>query len=175
MVSENPGAYDEARKRIHENKERELIVIEEKKEQFEKSREKLYSRKKLDVFELKRRIETGQSLELLKSEIREAFSFGDISVDTYRDVLDRLNIREKKENTLPIPTYTVDQNVYPLAGHSLTKYFERQKLGENLFVDILGFIYGVGQGSLFLLWLIGRIILDALLLPMDVYHKIREN
>lgn len=45
MSHENPGAYDEARKRIREKKEMEVSVIEVKKEDFEKGKEKLRKRK----------------------------------------------------------------------------------------------------------------------------------
>jgi hypothetical protein len=171
MLWENPGAYDEARKRIRENSEREHIVIEEKKEHFEKSREKVHSRKKLDVFELKRRIETGQSLELLKWDIREALDRGDISVDAYREALHRLDDKklEPISTKTILPEYTIDPRDFPLSDLPITKYFESQKLGDSPLLDIGGFVYGGVQGSVFLLYLCGRIILDTLLLPRDLY------
>ena len=86
--------YNEARKRIREKVDRETIVIEEKKEDFEKTKEKIYSKKKLDVFELKRRIETGNSLGILKSDIRTALENGDISIDTYRNALKKIENTE---------------------------------------------------------------------------------
>jgi hypothetical protein len=173
---ENPGAYDEARKRIRENSERETVIIEEKKESFEKGKEKIRSRKKLDVFELKRRIETGQSLEHLKSDVKNALDIGAISIDTYKDALERIDIREKNEKKPEItPDYILDTKDYPFSDSALTKYFESQKLGDNLLVDIAGFAYGVAQGSIFLLWLAGRIVLDTLLLPVDLYRMVIEK
>jgi hypothetical protein len=119
---------------------------------------------------LKRRIETGQSLDSLKSDIKEALDAGNISVDTYKDALERIDIREKHEKKPEVkPDYLLDPSDYPFADFPLTKYFESQKLGENILVDIAGFAYGVAQGSVFLLWLAGRIVLDTLLLPIDLY------
>ena len=74
MPNENPGAYNEARDRIREKKEKETIIIESKKEDIEKSKSILRKKKSLDVRELQRHIETGSSLEGLKSEIRNALS-----------------------------------------------------------------------------------------------------
>jgi hypothetical protein len=175
MPWENPGAYDEARKRIREDKERETIVIEERKESFEKGKEKVRSRKKLDVFELKRRIETGHSLETLKNDIKKALDVGAISIDTYKDALERIDIREKWEKKPEVkPDYILSSDDYPLADFPLTKYFESQKLGDHLLVDIAWFAYGVAQGSVFLLWLAGRIMLDTLLLPADLYKMMKR-
>jgi hypothetical protein len=176
MPWENPGAYDEARKRIRENKERETIVIEEKKESFEKGKEKIRSSKKLDVFELKRRIETGQSLDMLKSDVKQALDRGEISIDTYKDALERIDVRDKQEKIHQIESdYILDPSAYPLADVPLTKYFESQRLWENIFVDIGGFVYGFAQGSLFLLWLAGRMVMDALLLPVDLYKLVSHK
>jgi hypothetical protein len=72
MSLENPGAYDEARKRIREKKENDENTLEKKKEGFETEKSMLRKKKHLDVFELKRRIETGQSLESLKTDILDA-------------------------------------------------------------------------------------------------------
>lgn len=174
MPWENPGAYDEARKRIRENNERETIIIEEKKENFEKWKEKIHSRKKLDVFGLKRRIETGQSLELLKSDVKEALDRWEISIDTYKSALERIEdldtAKEKEKRISVIPDYILDPKMYPLSNLPITKYFESQKLWDNPLIDIAGIAYGVAQGSIFLLWLAGRMVLDALLLPIDLYR-----
>jgi hypothetical protein len=67
--------------------EQETIVKEQVTENFEKTKERVRSGKKLDVFELKRRIETGQSLSLLKGDIQSALESGQISIDTYTDAL----------------------------------------------------------------------------------------
>lgn len=174
MPWENPGAYDEARKRIRENKERETIVIEERKESFEKGKEKIRSKKKLDVHELQRRIETGRSLDSLKSEIKEALRTGDISIDTYSDVLEHIEDKEHEKRTVIKPEYIFDPQEFPLANHPVTQFFERQKLGDNIVIDMAGFVYWVAQGSLFLLWLAGKITLDLLLLPVDIYKMMKH-
>jgi uncharacterized protein (UPF0297 family) len=44
-MQENPGAYNEARNRIREQKEKEKIVVESVVEHFEKSKEKLHKKK----------------------------------------------------------------------------------------------------------------------------------
>ena len=175
MPWENPGAYDEARKRIRENKESETVVIEKKKEDFEKGKEKIHSRKKLDVFELRRRIETGQSLNMLKWDIREALESGQISIDTYTDAINMLDdtTRVSREN-LAVPEYTLPVGALPFSGTALAKYFDEQKLWDNPLVDMAGFAYGAAQGSLFLVFLLGRMILDALLLPIDMYYLIKK-
>ena len=176
MPWENPWAYDEARKRIREKVDRETIVIEEKKEDFEKTKEKIYSKKKLDVFELKRRIETGNSLGILKSDIRTALENGDISIDTYRNALKKIENTEWawEKRTIIEPEYTVDPTAFPLSDHPLTRYFESQKLWANPFIDLAGFAYGFAQGSIFLLYLAGKIVIDALLLPVDIYKMMQK-
>jgi hypothetical protein len=170
MPWENPWAFDEARKRIRESKESEVVVIEKRKEDFEKGKEKIYSKKKLDVFELRRRIETGQSLNMLKSDIRAALENGQISIDTYDDALRMLDKDEQgslHENI--VPEYTLPPWAFPLSDTKLAQYFDNQKFGDNPLIDIAGFVYGFAQGSLFLVFLLGRIILDTLLLPIDIY------
>lgn len=87
MPFENPGAYDEARKRIREKSEKEQIIVENTIENFEKSKERITKKKSLDVFELKRRIETGKSLDSLKTEIEDALKEGNISFETYTKTL----------------------------------------------------------------------------------------
>jgi len=72
MSHENPGAYREAQNKINDLKEREKIILEVRTESFEKGKEKIRSKKKLDIFELRRRFETGRSLDLLKDEMQEA-------------------------------------------------------------------------------------------------------
>ena len=175
MPWENPWAYDEARKRIRESRDRETIVIEEKKEDFEKGKEKIRSRKKLDVFALKSKLETGHSLNTLKSDIKEALDRWDISIETYKNVLTELDKnKEKIPKPLPKPEFILDPRAFPLSDHPLTKYFESQKLWDNPLIDLAGFAYGLAQGSLFLLYLAGRIVLDTLLLPIDLYKMMKK-
>jgi hypothetical protein len=57
----------------------------------------------------------------------------------------------------------------------LAQYFDNQKLGDNPLVDIAGFAYGFVQGSAFLIFLFGRMVLDALLLPVDLYKLTSNN
>jgi hypothetical protein len=85
-------------------------VIEKKKEDFEKGKEKIHSKKKLDVFELKRRIETGHSLHTLKSDIEEALRSGQISIDTYTNTIDLI---EKKTHEFPFERLQIDPKLDP--------------------------------------------------------------
>ncbi len=176
MPWENPWAFDEARKRIRESKESEVIVVEKNKEDFEKWKEKIHSKKKLDVFELKRRIETGQSLSTLKSDIRSALESGQISIDTYDDALRMLD-RDQDISRFEkvVPEYTLPPWSFPFSDSKLSLYFDQQRIGDNPLIDIAGFAYGFAQGSIFLFFLVGRIILDTLLLPRDVYMLIQEQ
>lgn len=175
MSKENPWAYNEARNRINENKEREKNLLEEKTENFEKTKERIKSRKKLDVFELKRKFETGNSLGALKSEIKEALDRGDISIETYANVITELDKDKVQSSVLTTPDFILDPKAFPLSSTALSLYFDKQKLGDNLLVDLGGFVYGFVQGSIFLLFLLGRIILDALLLPRDIYQHIHSS
>ncbi len=140
MSIENPGAFQEAKNRMREKQEQEYTVIEKKREDFEMGKEKVRKTKKLDVFELKRKIETGQSLNSLKSDILEALDRGEISADMYHEALRSI---ETGEGVLgEIDAYQIDPSKLPLGQMELTRYFEKQKLGENIFVDIAGFFYG---------------------------------
>lgn len=172
-MQENPGAYNEARNRIREKQEQEKVVVEKKKDEFEISKEKVYTKKKLDVFELKRRIETGRSLSLLKDDIKQALDQGDISIDTYQKALDAMQ-QEKIIEKIDLDEYIIDPNTLPLSQNALAQYLEKQKLGENIFVDMAGFAYGFAQGSVFLLFLLGRMVLDFLLLPRDIYEFLKQ-
>jgi hypothetical protein len=44
-MQENPGAYNEARNRIREQKEKEKVFVESVQEHFEKSKERLTKKK----------------------------------------------------------------------------------------------------------------------------------
>ncbi len=66
-------------------------MLEVKTEEFEKSKEKMRKRKGLDVHGLRQKIETGNSLDSLKSDIRAALSEGTISRDTYDSVIASLD------------------------------------------------------------------------------------
>ena len=142
---ENPGAYREAQKRIRENQDDENRIVAKKREDFEMGKEKVYKKKKLDVFELKRRIETGNSLSLLKSEIKEAYDQGEISIETYQSAIDAMKHGKKRE-AVDMSEYSVDPNTLPLSQNPLAQFLEKQKLGENILIDIGGVIYGFVQG-----------------------------
>lgn len=173
MSIENPGAYQEAKNRMREKQEQEYNVIEKKREDFELGKEKIRKTKKLDVFELKRKIETGQSLHLLKSDIQWALDRGEISVDTYHEVLSSID-SVKEVSSLP-EELRIDPSKLPLAGLPLTQFFEHRKLGENIFVDMAGFFYGfvVQWGAIFII-LFWKIFMDLLLLPRDIYKAIQS-
>ena len=134
MPWENPWAYDEARKRIREKVEQETVIKEQVTENFEKTKERVRSGKKLDVFDLKRRIETGQSLSLLKEDIQSALENGQISIDTYTNAL---KVIDEKSGNLPYKNiesdYTLPSGAFPFSGTQLAQYFDHQKLrfGQN--------------------------------------------
>lgn len=172
-MHENPWAYDEARNRIREKQEQEKVTVERKKAEYEIGREKVFTRKKLDVWDLRRKIETGHSLSLLKDEVRQALDEGSISLDTYNTVIEAMRASESM-NPENIRDFLIDPNTLPLSQNRLAQYLEQKKIGENIFVDMAGFAYGFTQGSVFLLFLLGKIILDFLLLPRDIYMLTHE-
>ncbi|MBX9809253.1 hypothetical protein K2X92_02610 [Candidatus Gracilibacteria bacterium] len=167
-MSENPGAYNEARDRIREKKEKETILVESQKEEFEKTKNILRKKKGLDVHELRRRIETGNSLDLLKSEIKNALTEGTISRDTY----DRVIASIDNETNNEIEIGMIDPDKLPFSQNKLAKYLENQPLGENIGTDIVGFLYGfVIQGSAILVIIAWKILTDFLFLPRDIYNN----
>lgn len=173
MPWENPWAYHESRNRIREKQEQETVVIEKKKEEFEVGKEKIYSKKKLDVFDLKRHIETGQSLSVLKNDIKQALDEGSITIDSYNDAINAIASDIGFEKLNP-KDFIIDLHSLPFSQNALAKYLEKQKLWENILIDIGGAVYGLLQGSTFLIFLAWRIVLDFLLLPRDIYQLIRE-
>lgn len=135
MPNENPGAYNEARNRIKENQEREKDIIETKKYEFEIKKEKIHRKKHLDVFSLKRSLETGQSLSVLKEDIKNALETGDVSIDTYKNVLDTIDRKDDKNTSIVQPDYVLDPSIFPFSQTELNQFFEKQILGENIFID----------------------------------------
>jgi hypothetical protein len=165
MSHENPSAYREAQNRIRDMAEREKIIIEDRTETFEKWKEKIKKGKKLDRFELRRRIETGHSLNLLKQEIREAFEAGSISVDTYRR-----SLQEMKELNDDWEQNIFDIQYLPFSQSTLAQYFENKKIGESIFTDIGWFLYGFWiQGTTIIVILLWKILVDTIFLPKDIY------
>lgn len=61
----------------------------------------------MDVFELKRRIETGHSLNSLKSDIQSALDSGQISMDTYTDAIRMLDAKKDGLRKNITPEYTL--------------------------------------------------------------------
>lgn len=173
MPNENPGVYNETRDRIREKKEKEIVIIESKKEDFEKSKSILRKKKTLDVRELQRHIETGSSLENLKSEIKNALSEWTISRDTYDKVIASIDgdreINEVKDIGI------IDPNKLPFSQNKLAQYLENQPLGENIWSDIAWFLYGfIIQGSAILIIIAWKIFTDLIFLPRDIYHEIKS-
>lgn len=172
MSNENPWVYNEARDRIREKKEREENIIESKKEDFEKSKTILRKKKTLDVGELKRHIETGNSLEWLKSEIKNALNEGTISIDTYDRVIASIELWDKKWEE---EDGIIDPNLLPFSQNKLVKYLEDQPLGENIWSDMIWFLYGfLIQWSAVLVIIAWKILTDLLFLPRDIYQKITQ-
>lgn len=170
-MQENPGAYNEAHNRIREQKEKEKVIVESVQEHFEKSKERLRSKKWLDIFELKRKIETGHSLESLKADIREAFDTGNISVDTYREALADIDEQRDRGSILS----EIDPNTLPLSQNEFARWLEKQPLWQNIWADIVWFLYGFFvQGSAILVIIAWRILMDLLRLPVDIYQELKN-
>ncbi len=171
MSHENPGAYDEARKRIREKKEMEVSVIEVKKEDFEKGKEKLRKRKWLDAFELKRHIETGKSLSGLKNDIENALKEWSISFETYEKTIRALTEKWDESDDTP-GSIEFDTTKLPFSANALAQYLEDKKWWENPLVDLLGVCYGFFvQWSALMVILIWNMLLDILKLPRDIYRE----
>ena len=168
-MQENPGAYNEARNRIREQKEKEKVIAESVVEHFEKSKEKLHKKKWLDIYELKRKIETGHSLDSLKSDIREALKDGDISIETYNQALSDISERDDREKKLP----EINPDTLPFSQNEFAQWLEKQPLGANIWADMAGFLYGFFvQGSTILVIIAWNILMDLIKLPRDVYREI---
>jgi hypothetical protein len=81
---------------------------------------------------------------------------------------------ESAEDIGDISEYIIDPNTLPLSQNALAQYLEKKRLGENIFFDMAGFAYGFTQGSVFLVFLLGRMVLDFLLLPRDIYSMLKK-
>ncbi len=173
-MTENPGAYNEARNRIRDKQENEKEIIEEKIVNFEKSKERLRKWKKLDVFELKRRIETGKSLSSLKIDIEVALKEWSISFEMYQKTLRSLEKWEKPWS-LQDDDFELNLSKIPFQDTKLAQYFENQKFWDNQIADLLGIMYGFFvQGSALMVILIWNMILDLLKLPHDIYTELKN-
>lgn len=171
---ENPWAYNEARNRIREKQEREQVVVETMKEDFEKTKEKLRKTRKLDVFQLKNKIVTGHSLDSLKSEVSQALKEGVISRETYDRMIASLEKDESQKETTVVGR--IDPQKLPFSQNALAKYFEEQRLGENIWADVVWFLYGFFvQGSAILVIIAWKILVDLLRLPVDIYNEVKKS
>lgn len=169
-MQENPGAYNEARNRIREKKEQEKVVAEAVVEHFEKSKEKLTKKQWLDIFELKRKIETGHSLESLKSDIRDALNEWNISIETYNQALSDIEKKDGSEKRLP----DIDPESLPFSQNEFARWLEAQPLGKNIWADMVWFLYGFFiQGSAILVIIAWKILMDLLKLPVDIYNEFK--
>ncbi len=174
MPNENPWAYNETRKRSHEQWEREQNIEEVKKEDFEKAKEHVRKKNTFDVFELKRKIETGNSLDTLKEGIKQALREGTISINTYQKTLDALN--QDKTVLKWKARFKVDAKKLPFSQNVFALYLEDTQIGENILVDIAGFFYGlVVQWSAILIILAWKILTDFLFLPRDILNEIQSQ
>lgn len=170
---ENPWAYREAQNRIREQQEKEKKQQEKLFESFEKTRETIYVKKSFDIFDLKRRIETGRSLQILRRDIDRALKEGIISREAFDEIERAIdagkNQGEKIEKVLPDdPEYAP-----PFSQKELAKFFEDKKMGENIWVDIGWFSYGFFvQWSAILVILAWKIFIDILFLPRDILDEL---
>ena len=168
-MSENPWAYNEARDRIREKKEKEVVLAEIKKEDFEKTKTLMRKKNSLDVRELKNHIAVWHSLESLKSEVQSALNEWTISRDTYDKVIASIDAgKDKKVEDIGL----IHPDDLPFSQNKLAKYLEDQPLWENIWADIAWFMYGfLIQGSAILVIIAWKILIDFLFLPRDIYKE----
>ncbi len=174
---ENPGAYNESRNRLREEKEREKKALENITERFEKEKNLMRTEKKFDMFELRHRIETGRSLLTLQNEINNALKEGIISREAFDTLQEKIVLAEKIEK---IVDKDEQENFFknedlPFGKTELAKFFDNKKIWENILVDFAGFFYGfLIQGSAILVILLWKIFLDIIFLPRDIYNEIKK-
>lgn len=178
---ENPGAYNEARNRLREEKEREKRQLESITERFEKEKQLTRTQKKFDIFELRQKIETGNSLNSLRRDIDLAFKEGLISREAVNILENRIEqviknpekIAEKKEKERT--EWLIVAEDLPFGQSEITKFFENKKIWENFLVDFAGFSYGFFvQWSAILVILLYKIFLDVIFLPRDIYTELKK-
>lgn len=178
---ENPGAYNEARNRLREEKERERRQLEDIAEKFEKEKQLTRTQKKFDIFELRQKIETGNSLNSLRRDIDRAFKEWLISRDAVDVLENRLEqviknpekIAEKKEKERK--EWMIISGDLPFGQSEMAKFFENKKIWENFLMDFAGFAYGfVVQWSAILVILLYKIFLDVIFLPRDIYKELKK-
>lgn len=135
--------------------------------------------KKFDIFELKSRIETHHSLNTLRSDIDKALREGIISremFDTLKNKIEFIeHLPEKNILTKQSEKAFFDDEDLPFGKTEITKFLEKKKIGENIFVDIGGFFYGfVVQGGAIFVILLWKILLDIIFLPRDILKELQK-
>ena len=134
-MNENPWAYNEARNRLREEKERERKVLENLVELFEKKKTHMRTEKKFDIFELKSRIETHRSLNTLRSDIDKALREGIISremFDTLKNKIEFIeHLPEKNILTKQSEKVFFDDEDLPFGKTNIAKFLEKKKIGEK--------------------------------------------
>ncbi len=178
MVREKAGAYHEAQKRIQETiKDEERSRLEDIQEHFDKKKETLYTKNKFDIFWLRNRITIGQSLSLLQQELQKALSQWEISQEEYNETIQTLEIQEQqKEKEKKEPASVIVPDEIPFGKTKIAKKLENQVIWENIWADIVWFLYGfVVQGSAILVILAWNILLDAIMLPKDMWDTFHNS
>jgi predicted RNA-binding protein associated with RNAse of E/G family len=84
-------------------------------------------KKTLDVFELKRRIETGKSLSSLKDDIQDALREGTISFESYQKTL-RVLENTDANNEQNKDLWDIRQEKLPFSANALAQYLENKTL-----------------------------------------------
>lgn len=181
---ENPWAYNESRNRLREKQEKEKERLEKITEEFDREKKINHINRRFDIFELKQKIETTNSLSSLRKEIQSALKEGLILPETFNQIERKINFIEKNSETLKEKKEKHENGElsdfydedFPFDDTELAKKFATQKIWENLFIDIAGFSYGFFvQGSSIIIILIYKIIHDFLFLPRDIYKEIKQR
>lgn len=174
MSRENPGAYYESRNRLQEKEKTTREQREAVEEFFAKKRTLSKIENRFDIFELRRKIETGHSLESLRNEIGQALKEERISqedFDSLKQSIDTLLYNKEQKEHIPVNTDTI-----PLSDNAFAQKLESSPLGEDLKRDITGFAYGFFvQWSAILVILLWKIIYDFLMLPRDIIDFVKNN
>lgn len=177
-MNENPWAYYEARNRLREEKEQERRRLDAIIERFEKEKEYARSAKRFDIFELKYRIETSNSLLSLQKEIQNALKEWYISREMFDVMKERIEMTSEQgefQKKAPPPHDEGNTEDIPFSETEWAQFFEKKKLWESIFVDIAGFSYGFFvQWGAILVILLWKILLDIIFLPRDIYTTLKK-
>lgn len=181
MMNENPGVYNEARNRLKEQKELEKRQLDNITDKFEKEKEFTRTQKKFDIFELRHKIEVGNSLNSLRRDIDKALKEGLISREAFDTLEKRIDVVAKDPEKFPgkIRSKNISDEEFsknlPLGHLELTQFFENKKIWDNFLIDFAGFAYGFFiQWSAILIILLYKIFIDFLFLPRDIIHELKK-